>query len=148
MRVLANDKSGFTLLELILVLLLIFIILGLASLYFSTFLASARLQATARELSTTLKQARSLSRIHEGKQAVDFDLDGRTYGIEGRKPRHIPAGLDFKIREPGGLEIQSGRYRLVFEAEYGTEGPVFYLAGRRRALTVQLDPLLGSVVIK
>jgi type II secretory pathway pseudopilin PulG len=148
MTIRINNKSAFTLLELIIVLLLIFVILGLASLYFSTFLSSARLQATARELSTTLKQARSLSKIHEGKQVVDFDLDGRTYGIEGRRQRHIPSGLDFKITEPDGGEIQSGQYRLVFESNYGTEGPVFLLSSRRRAITVQLDPLLGSVVIK
>jgi general secretion pathway protein H len=143
-----KKNRGFTLLELIIVLLLIFIILGLASLYFSTFLASARLQATARDLSTTLKQARSLSKIHEGKQVVAFDLEGRSYGIEGRSLKKIPAGIDFKIIEPGGGEIQSGQYRLVFESDYGTEGPVFLLSSRKRTVTVQLDPLLGSVVIR
>jgi prepilin-type N-terminal cleavage/methylation domain-containing protein len=48
-----KGESGFTLLELIIVMILSLMILGLVSVYFANFLSSARLQATVREFSAT-----------------------------------------------------------------------------------------------
>jgi len=46
-----NNQSGFTLLELIIVMLLSGMILGLVSVYLFSFSTNARLQATVREFS-------------------------------------------------------------------------------------------------
>jgi prepilin-type N-terminal cleavage/methylation domain-containing protein len=141
-----NGESGFTLLELIIVMILSLMILGLVSVYFSTFLSSARLQATVREFSATLRQARNLAKINGEQEGVIIDLDIREYGLEGRKARKIPANLELKVIDPTAGEIMSGKYRLVFEPNWGGEGTVFQLSNKKKAVLIHLDPIMGTVV--
>ncbi len=144
----SKNQSGFTLLELIIVLILSLLILGLVSLSFTSLFSSARLQATVREFSATLRQARNLAKINGEPQGVTIDLDAREYGLDGRKVRTIPSNLDFKIVDPTNGEIRSGRYHLIFEPDWGGEGAAFQLANKKKAIWIRLDPLMGTMVSK
>jgi general secretion pathway protein H len=143
-----KNESGFTLLEVIIVLLLSLLILGLVMVSFSGLLSSAKLQATTREFSTTLRQARDLAKIHGEEQGWTIDLDSREYGIEGRKVRKIPSNLELKIVDSINGEIQSGQYRLVFEPNGGMQGATFQLTDKKKSFAIELDPLLGAVVTR
>ena len=143
-----KNESGFTLLELIIVMILSLMILGLVTVYFSNFLSSARLQATVREFSATLRQARNLSKINGKQEVVAIDLDTKTYGIEGRKSRKIPSDLEFKIIDPAAGEMISGQYRLIFEPNWGGEGADFQISSKKKTVLIRLDPLMGAVVVQ
>ena len=143
-----KNQAGFTLLEVIIVLMLSLLILGLVMVSFAGLLSSAKLQATVREFSATLRQARDLAKIHGEQQGWNIDLDSGEYGIEGRKVRKIPSNLELKIVDSINGEIQGGQYRLVFEPNWSMEGVIFQLSDKKRAFKVQLDPLLGAVVTK
>ncbi len=143
---LLKRESGFTLLELIIVVVLTLLILGLVPLYFSNLLSSANLQATVRDFSTTLRQARNLAKINGEPQLVTIDLNTREYGIDGRKIRKIPSSLEFKIIDPTSGEIQGGLYRLIFEPNWGGEGVSFQLSNGKKAILIRLDPLMGAVI--
>jgi general secretion pathway protein H len=143
-----RNQAGFTLLELIIVMILSLMILGLVTVYFSNFLSSARLQATIREFSATLRQAKNLSKINGKQEVVTIDLDTKGYGIEGRRTRKIPSNLGFKIIDPTAGEITSGQYRLVFEPNWGGEGADFQLSTKKKTVLIRLDPLMGAVVVQ
>lgn len=142
----SNEESGFTLLELIIVMILSLMILGLVSVYFANFLSSARLQATVREFSATLRQARSLAKISGEQEGVTINLDTKEYGLEGRQARKIPSNLEFKIIDPNAGEVVSGKYLLLFEPNWGGEGAAFQLSNRKKVVLIRLDPLMGPVV--
>jgi prepilin-type N-terminal cleavage/methylation domain-containing protein len=142
-------QGGFTLLELILVLLLIGIILGLSSfIVLGTTLPSARFSATARDLSATIREARSLARVSGDKQTVVINLDAGTYGIEGRKTRGIPGDTGILIRDPFAGDIRNGQYRIVVHASGAAEGGTIILRSGKKTASIQTDPIVGSVTIK
>ncbi len=141
-----KNESGFTLLELIIVLMLSLLILGLVTVSFANLLSSAKLQATAREFSATLRQARNLAKIHGEPQGWSVDLDSKEYGIEGQPVKKIPSHLELKIVDSTGEEIRSGQYRLVFEPNWSMESVQFQLSDKKKAIGIGLDPLLGAVV--
>ncbi len=147
-RILKENESGFTLLEVIIVLMLSLLILGLVTGSFTRLLSSAKLQATVREFSASLRQARDLAKIHGERQGWTVDLDAREYGIDGRKAKKIPSNLELKIVDSINGEIQSGQYHLVFEPNWSMEGATFLLSDKKRAFKVELDPLLGAVVTR
>jgi general secretion pathway protein H len=143
-----KSQSGFTLLEVIIVLLLSLLILGMVMVSFAGLLSSAKLQATVREFSATLRQARDLAKIHGEQQGWTIDLDSREYGIEGRKVKKIPSNLDLKIVDSINGEIRNGQYRLVFEPNGGMAGATFQLSDKKKVFGIELDPLLGAVVTR
>lgn len=143
-----KNESGFTLLELMMVMILSLMILGLVMVYFANLFATAKLQATVREFSATLRQARNLAKINGEPEGLTIDLDAREYGLDGRKAKKIPSNLDFKIIDETAGEIQSGRYRLLFEPNWGGAGVAFQISGKKKTVRIQLDPLMGTTVSK
>jgi prepilin-type N-terminal cleavage/methylation domain-containing protein len=143
-----RKRSGFTLIELLIVLFLGTLILGLTAMLFGQSLEAGRLQATARELSATIRQARALTRINDIRQVVFFDLDAREYGLEGYRPKKIPPQVHLKVLDPYQGEIRQGRYTLIVEPNRGLEGGLFQLSSKKRSVQIQIDPILGSTVVR
>ncbi len=139
---------GFTLLELIIVLFLMTLILGMATLFFANVLPSNRLNATVRSVSATIREARSLARIDGENQVVTIDFDSKKYGIEGRGSRDIPDDIYIKVLDPVAGEVQQGKYQFIFHPSGGIEGGTIVLWNAKKVVTIQPDPVAGSVVIK
>ncbi len=142
----SGPQSGFTLLELVITLLLSLLVLGMVSVYFAGLLPSVRLQSTVREFSATLRQARILAKINGEPQTVRIDLDSKEYGIEGRTTKKIPSTVGFRIVDETIGEIGEGHYRLIFGPNRGLEKPTFRLSTPKKTISIELDPLLGTVI--
>ncbi|OPY70890.1 MAG: hypothetical protein A4E57_00205 [Syntrophorhabdaceae bacterium PtaU1.Bin034] len=137
---------GFTLLELIVVMALAGLVLGLVTLFFANALPSARLSSTARELSATIKQMKTLAENHGEDRTLIIDLDAGQYGAEDGRMRTFPAGVSVSVDDPAaGGEIRNGRYRIVFPATGGIEGGTVILRYRKKAVSIHIDPVVGSV---
>jgi prepilin-type N-terminal cleavage/methylation domain-containing protein len=142
------SHDGFTLIELSVVLFLMALIVSLSSLFFGNTLPSAKLNATGRELSATIRQARSRAQLNGISQAVLLNLDMRRYGIEGQTSRSIPPEIGMRVIDPLLGEVQSGTYRILFEATGGVEGAAIDLWNSKKMLRIATDPILGTVTLK
>ena len=143
-----SRRSGYTLLELLIVVFLITLVLGFSALFFTRTLSSSKLHATARELSATMRYARSLAQIQGAPQSITVDLDGKSYGIEGRGNKQIPGDLSVKVLDPLAGEVTTGKHTILFSGAGGIEGGKIVLSYDRQSVTVEPDPIVGSVVIK
>ena len=143
-----RDDRGFTLLEVIVVLTLIVLILGLATPFFAGRLPAARLDATGREISATMRQARTLARADNDRKSFLVDLDARQYGIEGIGRRDIPPGIAIRAVDPVAGEVLRGLYTIRFYESGASEGGSIQLTSGRRKLLIEADPVIGAVVIR
>lgn len=135
-------------LELLIVVFLIILISGIAVVFFSRNLSSNRLTATAREMSATIRHARSLAQIHGEKQIVTLDLDSKFYGIEGRGNKGIPPDVSIKVIDPLLGEIRSEKYQIVLNESGGVEGGTIVLYQDNKSISIEPDPVVGTVIIK
>jgi prepilin-type N-terminal cleavage/methylation domain-containing protein len=140
--------GGFTLLELIIVLFLSAIILSLAGVFFSKTLSSSKLNAAAREISATIRQAKSMALTEGEKQTVTINIDSREYGIAGRGSRSLPGEVQVMAVDPVAGEIRTGEYHITFQPYGGVEGGTVVLWNNKKTVSIQMDPVLGSTVIK
>jgi len=141
-------NNGFILLELIIVLFLVTLILGLSTIFFANVLPSNKFNSTVRDISATIRHARSLAQIYGAKQTITIDLDLKKYGLEGRGVKEIPSDVYIKIIDPLSGEIHQGKYRLVLYPTGGIEGGTIVLWNSKKTVSIQLDPVIGSLVIK
>lgn len=139
---------GFTLLELILVVVIIVLVLGLATLFFASTISSAKLNGLSRDISSTIKQARFLARNKGETQTLIIDLDAKTYGIEGKDAKIIPPEITAKIIDPLSGEVFRGKYSLIFHDTGGIEGGTILLTYSKKTITIETDPVVGSIVVK
>jgi prepilin-type N-terminal cleavage/methylation domain-containing protein len=143
-----KNNNGFTLLEIIIVLVLMALILGLSTIFFANTLPSSRLNATAREISAAIRHARHLALINGEKQTMTINLDSRYYSIEGIAQKSIPSGITPKVIDPLLGEVRNGDYSIIFHATGAMEGGTIVLSTEKKTVSIQLDPVVGSVVIK
>jgi len=141
-------KDGFTLLELMVVMLLVTLVIGISTIFFANTLTSSKFNTTVRDLSTTIRHARSLAQIHGERKTVTIDLDSKTYWIKGKKVREIPSDIQIKIIDPLYGEIFEGRYQVVSNAMGGIQGGTIVLWNDKKTVSIQPDPIVGSVVVK
>lgn len=144
----SRRDAGFTLLELILVLFLVTLIIGLSTLLFVNALPSSRLNSVARDMSATIRYARSLAAINGGRQTFTLNLDERTYGIEGRGEKRLPDEVTVKIEDPFYGEVVRGHRRFVFQAIGTSETSTIVLSTKKRTVRIEMDPIIGAVTIK
>jgi general secretion pathway protein H len=141
-------NNGFTLLELLLVLSLIVLMVGLSTVFFAKALPSVRLSSAGRELSATLREARTQARYSGENRKVVIDFERRRFGIEGKGTRQIPAGVMVAVMDPEMGEVSRGIYPFMFSDSGATEGGTIFLWTRNKRLRIDMDPLIGSVVIR
>jgi prepilin-type N-terminal cleavage/methylation domain-containing protein len=140
--------SGFTLLELTVVIFLMGLALSISALFLARTTPSARLSAVGREISATIRQARSLAQVNGTMQAVLLNFDTRMYGIEGRGVRRIPPDIGIKVVDPLFGDIQTGTYRMLFDAAGGVEAATIDLWSNKRMMRIATDPIVGTVTLK
>lgn len=140
--------AGFTLIELILVILLISLTLGLSSLIFAGTLSSSRLNAAAREISATVKYARALTLMKGERHTVIIDLDAREFELAGRGSKKLPPDIAIRVIDPVSGEVRQGKYEIICHPTGFIEGGAIEISNSKNILRIELDPVLGSVSIR
>lgn len=140
--------AGFTLLELIIVLVIISLILGLSTVLFTKSLSSGKLDAIMRDFITTIKYARTTAQSSGVSRTVIIDIDSRKFGIEGRNMKDIPRDFSIRVVDPLRGEVLKGSYRITFHGTGGVEGGTVILSGGAKTVNIHMDPVVGAVVMK
>ncbi|MCK9197402.1 MAG: prepilin-type N-terminal cleavage/methylation domain-containing protein [Syntrophales bacterium] len=141
-----RTRKGFTLLEIIIVLLLVTLIMGLSAVFFSNFLPSVKFNAAGREMAAMIRHARALARMKMASQTFVIDLDNKTYGIEGLTTKQIPQDSSVKVIDPVAGEITRGKYSMVFNPAGSLGGGRIILSTRKKTLRIDMDPIMGAVL--
>jgi general secretion pathway protein H len=88
---------GFTLIELVAVILLIAIALTVVSVSFSKSLASARVRAASRDLVAALRYTRGQAIVKGEPAALLLDLDANAYTAPGRPAVKLPKDMVLQL---------------------------------------------------
>ncbi|MBP7526692.1 MAG: prepilin-type N-terminal cleavage/methylation domain-containing protein [Syntrophorhabdaceae bacterium] len=143
-----KTKAGFTLLELVIVMTLMVLVLGLSGAQFTNLLPSAKLSSTGRELSGLIRMARIQAMSRGEERRVVIDLDGRRYGIPGEPMRSLPEDVGIRVVDPVSGERTGGTYLISAHALGSVQPCELVLWNRKRVLRIEIDPVVGSTVLK
>jgi type II secretion system protein H len=94
-----QDRSGYSLIEVVTVLTIMTLLTGLAAATFSSQLPGIRLNHAARAVVSDLRWARQLAIASGQPVLVLFDLDRDRYQIENRLQPGIPIGENRDLRD-------------------------------------------------
>ncbi|MGD0280860.1 MAG: prepilin-type N-terminal cleavage/methylation domain-containing protein [Dissulfurispiraceae bacterium] len=143
-----KGRNGFTLLEIMIVLFLITLVMGLSAVFFANALPSHKLNASVREMSSTIRRAHMLAQVSGSRQTLSIDLDARTYGIDGRGYKSFDPDITVRVLDPLTGESRTGIHSLIFQASGGIQGETIILGARKREVKIEVDPVVGSVIVK
>jgi general secretion pathway protein H len=146
-RVVAS--RGFTLLELLLVLLLLGLAYGLAGPMFGDRPAGLDVQTATRQIAAGLRKARDTA-VTQGRDAVlTLDVEARTFSVTG-DPRHhtLPKPLSYTIYTASSETLTERLGSIRFHPDgSSTGGRVTASTGKGVSMSVDIDWLTGRAKV-
>lgn len=140
--------AGFTLLELLVVLVLAGISAAVVGGGAQSFMERARYHQTVRDVASRLSQARALC-VRQGQPiAVAYDPQARQILVPGQPPLEIPPALDVQWQplppDPKAPPAPGERI-FVFNADGGAQGGQFSVVRGGQGVQFRVSWLLGTV---
>jgi general secretion pathway protein H len=149
-RSLRSRALGFTLLEIIAVLLVIAAMVAIARPQLSSGVSAAQHRAVAREVAQMLRYARTEAVAKRSDIAVDFDLEQRTLQIPNtalKRVAKIPEGIEINLVTTAAETKNEKQASVRFYPDGGATGGRVTLKLRERSFLVDIDWLTGRVSI-
>lgn len=142
------NKNGFTLLEMLIVLFMVTVMVGISSVFFTSRQPVEQLKSGARDIVSSVRQARTLARLSGEIEVLNIDIDNRTFAIEGRGNRRLPEGVSVIITDPVNGRITRGIYRIEFYPTGLSGFADIVLEGYNKKMAIHIDPVVGASVVK
>jgi general secretion pathway protein H len=142
-----SAEAGFTLLELVVALAILGFALLLITGYKAPWSSAAALRATAAELASGLRLARSEAILGNTSVAFALDLESRRWRV-GTGPSHpLPAKLAVEMLTIAGERANARRGDIRFNPDGSSTGGRISIAEDGRHIAVGVDWLTGRVQV-
>jgi general secretion pathway protein H len=141
-------KNGFTLVELLVVMVIIGLLLALLPIAFDRALPGLEAKSTAREMAAVLRTARSMSIRDNQETSVTVNVTSRRYVLDGtKKSQEIAEGIDVSLFTATTELDEQGGGRIRFFPDGTSTGGRVTLAGASATYYILVDWLSGRVEI-
>ncbi len=143
-----TPQRGFTLLELIVVLVIAGLILAITPPLFSRAMPGTQLKGAARQIASALKYARGHAVVSQREARFTLDVERRLFSVTGRNKRvSLPESLDYRLFTARAERMSDSVGAVRFYPDGSSSGGRVTLAHGERKYHVDIDWLTGQVEI-
>ena len=143
-----EHKRGFTLLELLLVLLIVSLLVAVVPPLFSGAVPGVKLKAAVRDLAAALRLARNQSISHDVETQVSLNLETPAYTIGRQAARALPSGVDLKVAPAARRgTLETSLHVVRFFSDGSSSGTLITLSRGKRSYDLHVGWLTGRVTI-
>ena len=140
--------AGFTLVELLIVLVILGVTVALATPQFAKGLRTLELKAGARQLVAVLRQARGRAVVEGREVELLLDRERRVYRLNGAGREYGWRGpMALRVYSAEGLPVEETTAVLRFFPDGGSSGGFIDLALEQRGYRVEVNWLTGRVTL-
>lgn len=141
-------QKGFTLLELMIVLVIAAIMMTVVPPMISSALPGAELKAAARKVAAGLRYARNKSLTSDAEMTLMLDLETKQFEVSGKKKKfQIHKDLDLTLLTAESEMVTDNKGAIRFFPDGGSTGGRISLSTDKRKYAVDVDWLTGKVRI-
>lgn len=143
-----GGSRGFTLVELMVVMIIIALIMGLVATSFSRSISGAEARAASRNLVASLRYTRAMAIIRKSEQVFQVDTENRSYQAPGRKLIVLPNGVDITITTARSEITSEAVSGIRFFPDGGSTGGHIELTVNGREYRVNIAWLTGEASLE
>ncbi|MDP5293437.1 GspH/FimT family pseudopilin [Oceanimonas sp. CHS3-5] len=141
-----NKATGFTLLELLVVLTIAVLALAVALPRFAALLPGAELKSYSRQTAALLRLARSQAIATGDVVILSLDVKQRHTQLSGQAKEHAwPSGVTLSLKDTQTSRQPDGIAELMFYPDGASSGGTVRVASDNRQFRIRVDWLTGRV---
>jgi len=140
--------AGFTLVEIMVVMVIIALIMGLVATSMSRSISAAEARAASRELVASLRYTRARAIIDKAEQVFLVDTENRSYQAPGRDKVELPEGVDLTITTATSELVSDAVSGIRFFPDGGSTGGHIELTVNKREYRVNVAWLTGETQLE
>ncbi|HTI95707.1 MAG TPA: GspH/FimT family pseudopilin [Rudaea sp.] len=141
----ASRQRGFTLIELVAVVVLIGIALSVVSLSFSKSMNSAKIQAASRDLVAALRYTRGQAIVTGKQAALDIDIQSNTYQAPRKPIVKLPQDMQMVLYTADSEQTSTSSGRIRFFPDGASTGGHISVRLGEREWRINVSWLTGEV---
>lgn len=139
-----GKSRGFTLVELMVVMVIIALVMGLVATSMARSISGAEARAASRKLVASLRYTRARAIIDKSEQVFQVDTENRSYQAPGRKEIKLPEGVDVTITTARSEVTSEAVSGIRFFPDGGSTGGHIELTVNDREYRVNVAWLTGE----
>jgi len=147
-RVSPMTSRGFTLVELMVVLVIIALVMGLVATSMTRSISGAQARAASRNLVASLRYTRARAIIDKQEQVFQVDTENRSYQAPGRRQIDLPEGVDVTITTARSEVTSEAVSGIRFFPDGGSTGGHIELTVNDREYRVNVAWLTGEASLE
>ena len=140
--------QGFTLVELMVVLVIVALIMGLVATSMSRSISSAEARSATRTLVANIRYTRTRAIVGRAEKVFRVDIDNRSYRAPGRKPVYLPEGVDVTLTTARSEMTSETVGGIRFFPDGGSTGGHIELTINGREYRVNVAWLTGEATME
>jgi general secretion pathway protein H len=141
-------SAGFTLVEIMVVMVIIALIMGLVGTSMSRSISAAEARAASRDLVASLRYTRARAIIDKAEQVFLVDTENRSYQAPGRDKVELPEGVDLTITTATSELVSDAVSGIRFFPDGGSTGGHIELTVNKREYRVNVAWLTGETQLE
>ena len=146
---LRNDKGrGFTLVELLVVLIIAALVLALVGTSISRSVTGAEMRTAARKVAANLRYTRTQAILQKSEQVFLVDTEARTYQAPEREAVELPEGMNVALTTARTELTGESAGGIRFYPDGGSTGGYVELESNNRIYKVSVVWLTGETVVE
>ena len=144
---LRHRSNGFTLVELMVVMVIIALVMGLVATSISRSISGAESRVAARKLVVALRYTRAQAIIKKAQTVFVVDTEARSYQAPGRKLVELPEGMDVLLTTARSELTSEAAGGIRFFPDGGSTGGHVELIVNGREYRVNVAWLTGEATL-
>jgi len=139
---------GFTLVELLVVLVIASLVLALVGTSISRSISGAEMRTAARKLAASLRYTRTRAIISKSEQVFLVDIENRNYTAAERDPVELPEGMNVQLNTARSELTSEHVGGIRFYPDGGSTGGYVLLESNERIYRINVVWLTGEASVQ
>ncbi|MDH3901802.1 MAG: GspH/FimT family pseudopilin [Xanthomonadales bacterium] len=144
----SRKSGGFTLVEVMVVMVIIALVMGLVATSMSRSISGAEARAASRKLVASLRYTRAMAIIKKSEQVFQVNIEDRSYQAPGRDQINLPEGVDLTITTARSEITSEAVSGIRFFPDGGSTGGHIELTVNEREYRVNVAWLTGETSLE
>ncbi|MCF6317760.1 MAG: prepilin-type N-terminal cleavage/methylation domain-containing protein [Proteobacteria bacterium] len=140
-----QQQTGFTLLEIIVVMVMIAVLLGFFASGMSKSLNKAKIRAVSKNLVSALRYTRGQAVVKHEEKTITFNVKDKTYKAPRKKMVQIPAEMDINVYTADSEVADENTGAIRFFSDGSSTGGWVKLTHKNKIWKINVNWLTGEI---